>query len=302
VSHALQERWPQKDGTKAWVRVFRAKYEENAQITVTCLRGVITKIIGDSDAGSLLVSTPIAAEDLEERFPPPYHFLISGISPAATEKLITLKVCSCPEVSCFFVPFEQPLPNYVFTIENFTFPDAEASNIAIAEIIKQELRATPSLMSFIHEHLPSPDAEAAIRTVDSIRVQSLNIATSRTISHTVWNVYIDSPPNLSLHDYFAWSSRLRSELHFESEDYGTGLIRNEYKQFMCTGCKSFDHATGLCPFPKLPGWFGPSTTTAKDDLSNATIDGRASTQPRKTNGPAKRGGGRGRGNRGRGRA
>jgi hypothetical protein len=300
VTHALRERWPQKDGTKAWVRTFRAKYKENAQVTVAKLRGVITKIIGDSDAESLLVSTPIAAEGLEERFPPPYHFLISGIPPEVIAKLLALRVCSCSEVSCFFVPFDQPPPNYAFTVENFTFPDSEASNLAIAEIVRQELRASPDLLQLIHAHLPSPDAEAAIRTIDSIRVSSLNIATSKTVSYTVWNVYIDSPPNLPLNEYFSWLRRVRG-LQFESEDYGTGLIRSDDKQFMCVGCKSFDHATGLCPFPKLPGWFGPSTTIP-DDLSSATIGSRASPNySKKAFNPPKRGGGRGRGSRGRGR-
>ena len=265
------------------------------------LREVIAKIIGSSDAASLLISTPIAAEDLEDRLPPPYHFLISGVPAESIDRLLALKVCSCSEISCFFVPFEQPLPNYVFTIENFTLPDSEASNIAVAEIVKRELRASPDLLHLLHTHLPTPDAEAAITTIDSIRVSSLNIAVSKAISHTIWNVYIDSPPNLSLNDYFSWLNRVR-QLHFESEDYGTGTIRNDDKQFLCVGCKSFDHATGLCPFPRLPGWFGPSTIVT-DDLSNATIGNRTpSTQPKKAYNPPKRGGrggGRGRGTRGR---
>ncbi|KAG1863877.1 hypothetical protein F4604DRAFT_1683500 [Suillus subluteus] len=80
----------------------------------------------------------------------------------------------------------------------------------------------PNISHFIHRHIPSPDAEAAIKVVDSIRVTSLNIVVSRVVTHTIWNVYADSLPNLMLKDYFEWTTLIHN-LHFASEDYGTGL-------------------------------------------------------------------------------
>ncbi|KAG2037392.1 hypothetical protein BDR03DRAFT_1010861 [Suillus americanus] len=74
---------------------------------------------------------------------------------------------------------------------------------------------------------------------------------------TVWNVYVECPPELELQDYFAWTNLIR-QIQFYSEDYGIGSVQSDERQFMCVGCKSFDHATGLCPYPKIPGWFGPS--------------------------------------------
>jgi hypothetical protein len=139
VSQILKEKWPQKEGAKAWVCTYRAKHESNAQSTVAKLKDAITKIIGDSDAESLVVSTPTAAIELIERLPPPWHFLISGIPPEAIERLVHLQVCSSPEISCFFVPFEQPLPTYALTLENFSFPDSDATNKAIAEIVKDTI-------------------------------------------------------------------------------------------------------------------------------------------------------------------
>lgn len=70
VSQVLKEKWPQKEGTKAWVRTYRAKHESNAQNMVAKLKDAIAKIISDSDAATLVVSTPTTAVELVERLPP----------------------------------------------------------------------------------------------------------------------------------------------------------------------------------------------------------------------------------------
>ncbi|KAG1879899.1 hypothetical protein F4604DRAFT_1679454 [Suillus subluteus] len=204
--------------------------------------------------------------------------------------------CSSPEATCFFVPYNQPLPRYICTLEHFTFPDAEARNLAIAEIVKRTISADHSVSEFIHKNIPSPDAEAALRAINSICISSLNVSVARNTTHTVWNVHVDSPPNLSLKDYFEWTSRIRNLL-FISEDYGSATVRTEERQFVCSGCKSFDHPMGLCLFPKIQGWFGPAASTA-DDSSKASLNSRAnhSAPSSKSNASP-----RGRGNRGRGR-
>ncbi|KAG1763209.1 hypothetical protein EV702DRAFT_1283677 [Suillus placidus] len=172
VSQILKEKWPQKEGAKAQ------------------LKDAITKIIGDSDAESLVISTPTAAVELIEHFPPPWHYLISGIPPEAIERLLHLQVCSSADI-CIFVPFEQPLPTYAFTLENFSFPDSDSTNQEIAAIVKNTIRSNPDVMQFIHDNIPTPDAEAALCTLNSIRVSSLILALSKSVKETVWNVYFD---------------------------------------------------------------------------------------------------------------
>ncbi|KAG2339813.1 hypothetical protein BDR05DRAFT_950797 [Suillus weaverae] len=122
--------------------------------------------------------------------------------------LTDLGVISSPEITCFFIPYNQPLPNYICTLEHFTYTNSEESNITIADL-------------FIHRHIPSPDAKVAIKVIDSIHVMSLNIAVLRTIMHTVWNVLVDFLLTLLLRDYFEWTNSI-CRLHFASEDYGMG--------------------------------------------------------------------------------
>ncbi|KAG1762673.1 hypothetical protein EV702DRAFT_935588, partial [Suillus placidus] len=273
VSQILKEKWPQKEGAKAWVKTYRAKHESNAQGVVAKLKDAITKIIGDSDAESLVISTPTAAVELIEHFPPPWHYLISGIPPEAIERLLHLQVCSSADISCFFVPFEQPLPTYAFTLENFSFPDSDSTNQEIAAIVKNTIRSNPDVMQFIHDNIPTPDAEAALCTLNSIRVSSLILALSKSVKETVWNVYFDSPPAFTLKQYFDWTNFMRTFFYI-SEDYGYSTARQD-AQFECLGCKSFNHPTGLCPFPRIPGWFGPSASDK--DNTDVTLDNRTMT-------------------------
>ncbi|KAG1839791.1 hypothetical protein F4604DRAFT_1691065 [Suillus subluteus] len=239
----IQARWSQKPGAKAWARLFRARYEENAQVMVSKIRNMITQLISAPRADNLLISPP-------------------------TAKL---------------------LPSYICTIENLTFQDCDRSNLCITELVKMTLLNSPAVSEFINKHIITPDNSAVKRALDSIRVTSLNIATSKTSSFTVWNVYCDEPPRFSLEDYFVWSSIIRS-LCFPSDDYGTGVPRLQEKQFMCLRCKSLDHPTGLCPLPNTPGWLGPSNVAPKEDLSMTTLDTLSPGKNNSSKHPNSRGG------------
>ncbi|KAG1871707.1 hypothetical protein F4604DRAFT_1926103 [Suillus subluteus] len=172
-------------------------------------------------------------------------------------------------LSCFFVPFEQPLPTYTFTLENFSFPNSKSTNREIVEIIKDTICSNLDVMQFIHDNIPLPDAEAALHIIESVRISSLCLTLSKSVKETVWNVYSNSPPAFTLKQYFDWTNLMRTFFYI-SEDYGFGTAHQD-AQFICMGCKSFDNPTDLCPFPKLPGWFSPSVPDDVDN-SNTTLD------------------------------
>ena len=66
----------------------------------------------------------------------------------------------------------------------------------------------------------------------------------------VWNVYVNPPmKDVRLHD--EWCKTIR-ETVFATALYGIAKPRVHPR---CVGCKSIDHPTGLCPFPKLGGSF-----------------------------------------------
>ncbi|KIK33606.1 hypothetical protein CY34DRAFT_110588 [Suillus luteus UH-Slu-Lm8-n1] len=192
VSQVLKEKWPQKEGAKAWVRTYRAKHEHNAQNTVIKLKDIITKIIGESDAETLV-----------------------------------------------------PLPTYTFTLENFSFPDSDATNKEIAEIVKDTIHSNPDVM---HQGF-------------ELESRPLQINQGNGLERLLQ--FPPSPPAFMLKQYFNWTNLMRTFFYI-SEDYGYGTARQD-AQFVCMGC--------LCPFQKLLGWFVPSAQENKDN-SNTTLDNR----------------------------
>ncbi|KAG2131068.1 hypothetical protein DEU56DRAFT_757693 [Suillus clintonianus] len=249
ISQILKDKWCQKEGAKVWVRTYRAKHENNAQGTVAKLKDAITKIIGDSDATDLIVSTPMAAVELIEHLPPPWHYLISGIPTEAIERLLRL----------------QPLPTYAFTLENFSFPDSKTTNKEIAEIVKDTIRSNLDVLQFIHENIPFPDAEATLHTTESIKVTSLTLAHSKTLKETVWNIYFNSPLAFTLKQYFDWTSILQSFFYI-LEDHGYGTARHD-AQFVCVGCGSDPPPQKITPMS--PSTTGTHPATAKGPLTAA---------------------------------
>ncbi|KAG1848877.1 hypothetical protein F4604DRAFT_1935161 [Suillus subluteus] len=297
----IQARWSQKPGAKVWARLFRAQYEENAQVMVTKIRNVIMQLILAPRAENLLISPPTAEVQPYISFTPPWHFLVSGILVEAINTLTNLAICTTSDVTCFFLPFDQPLPSYICTIKNLMYQDSDKSNLLIAELVKTTLLNSPAISDFINKHITAPDASAVKRALDSICITSLNITTSKTSSFTIWNVYCDDSPRFSLEDYFMWSSIIRG-LRFPSDDYRTGVPCLQEKQFLCLGCKSLDHPTGLCPLPNTPGWLGPSNAAPKEDLSMTTFNALSPGKNNSSKHPNSRGGtNRGWGSRGRGR-
>ena len=87
--------WAAQTGPKGWVRVYRGKYEANARDTVSKLKFVIARLV---DAPALVISPPTAREDLEERLPAPWHFLISSIPEESLKQLTAQGVWSTPKI------------------------------------------------------------------------------------------------------------------------------------------------------------------------------------------------------------
>jgi hypothetical protein len=219
---------------------------------------------------------------MDERLPPPWHHLITGIPQSAIDKLMDWKVACTREATAFFVPFEQPLPNYVCTLEYFSLPDSATSNDIVETIVKHTLRVSSGFYDYLSgEGLKYNDI---CTTIESFYVTSLRLSLSATTRQTVWNVYCGSPPSLTLDGFFRWANIIHS-LEFFSEDYGIRVVRLGDKQFKCIGCKGVDHPTGLCPFPQLPGWLGP-TTACVESLSPHTPTN--STVRNRNNDPASR--------------
>ncbi|KAJ6450260.1 hypothetical protein C8R45DRAFT_119930 [Mycena sanguinolenta] len=253
--------WAAQTGPKGWVRVYRGKYEANARDTVSKLKFVIGRLV---DAATLIVSPPTAREELEERLPAPWHFLISSISEESLKQLTTQGVWSTPTITFFVFNYDMPLPRYIMSLQNFTAGDDPEGCKFVARIVTAKLKAIKEATDFLIKHSAAEDAKAAAETLDTIEAHSLEIALPGGATDVIWNIFCSPPTSMSFFKYLEWTNSARS-LRYDTDNHGTGIARMGAAQLFCVGCKSYDHPTGLCPLPRIVGWFGPTAKSTSDE-------------------------------------
>ncbi|KAF9461340.1 hypothetical protein BDZ94DRAFT_1372424 [Collybia nuda] len=133
------------------------------------------------------------------------------------------------------IPFIQPLPEYIGTLENFSLGELEHDKKIVADAVKSVLETNPGITVFVNDHLPCTNPRTTSLTPTSIRMETLRIRTSKTTNK--------------------WAKMIKG-LNFPTEDFRAGQMhstdhRGIDKQFHCTGY--------------IQGWLGPAHTT--EDLS-----------------------------------
>ncbi|KAJ7782179.1 hypothetical protein B0H14DRAFT_2630824 [Mycena olivaceomarginata] len=240
--------WAAVKGPKFFVRVYCAHYEANARETVGKLHYVIPRIVV---APPLRISPPIERESLQERLAAPWHFLVSGLLEEATKKLTDKVVWATPTIVFIAIPYDTPLPRYIMTLQNFSIFDEEEGLKYIRRLVTTKLKSIKEATDFLVKNAPGIAADIAAASLDTIDVKALEIALPGGKKDVVWNIYF-TPPHSMLHAN-----------SFTSPTSGWG---SPDLQFICGGCKSYDHPVGLCFLQRIPGWFGetPKSVTADD--------------------------------------
>ncbi|KAF8135317.1 hypothetical protein K438DRAFT_1997359 [Mycena galopus ATCC 62051] len=296
TSDNTRNAWAATEGPKGFLRVYRAKYDPNPRELVQKLNFVIPRLVA---APALRISPPAVHEILSERLAAPWHFLISSIPKESLDTLTGQGVWSTPTVTFLVFPYDMPLPRYIMTLQNFTIFDEDEGLKFIRATILTKLKAIKGATEALAANAPSPEkASAAVDSLDTLEVKSLNIALPGGKSDTVWNIYFTPPPHLPLFNLMDWSTKVRT-LTFETDHHGTGVPRQGALQLFCVGCKSYDHPAGLCSLPRTPSWFGdvPKSESADDSTllkadekaekhagssgskKGKTADGRVSKKP-----------------------
>ncbi|KAJ7431753.1 hypothetical protein B0H11DRAFT_841536 [Mycena galericulata] len=277
-------------GPKAWARPYRGSALQDLQATCATLTAVIRKLTGHPNIKAI---APVPKAKLDERYPPPYHYLIVDGDALAIDRLVRMGTWATPDATFLTENFDVPLSSYLVTLEGFTGPDCTETNDAIASAISAKLLSLQPIVDFLvqnSETAASYTGNIAHDVINSISVYSLRMAKSKTEFYYVWNVYAH-PPQMTRENWMIFNGMVRSH-NFEVRRLGLGTPRVGENQFKCTGCKSSDHPTGLCPLPAIPGWFGPALSSiADDDKTLSTSDNNHHL----SGPPAARGNGRSRG-------
>lgn len=289
--------WLAKPQPTIVATAWRHKFADNAKLAAS-LMSLIPRLI---EAPEVLVSTPFRPG--ADVFPPggfrgPYGLLVSNISEEGAQLLLNLGVIITTGAIFFFQPVATPNSKFVGTLEGFTVPEGERGANLVCEIFRHCLRESNDALNFIRNWTQNSPDDEANKIVASITIEPLTIKTREGPTKTAWNVYC-APPPVPHHVYQEWLGYVR-DLRPSDYDAGRGHFRNE-KPFLCMGCRSINHPTGLCPLPLITGWLGPAASSElPEDATALDNDPPAGPSTGHTRGRRGRGGSSRKATRGRG--
>jgi hypothetical protein len=246
------QKWNDLPYPKLFVYLWEGKYQGNAALTAARLRATIANLVNIPEPA---VVPPDAARPSSRYYAAPWCFLVTKIPSEAAEKLILQQHWSTPSITFFAIPFTPPVSRHLCSIENLIFQEVEADEVAT--LIRTTIHNNERARAFIHSSDPLPNALK--RITDSIEVRALQMHEKGGEPKMIWNIYANSPTN-SLTAHREWL-QIAQSLRFVTALNGVGT---PFQLQGCVGCKSTDHPTGLCPFPKLPGWFAPPNSSTSE--------------------------------------
>ncbi|KAG6896344.1 hypothetical protein C0993_008523 [Termitomyces sp. T159_Od127] len=168
--------WNKVKTAKLWARIFRAKYEQNSLATVDKTRELIKSLIHIEDDVSLGMSFPQQKRHIDsDRFPLPYHMLISGLSREQVEHLIALEVVATTEVTVIFKPFEDQRPTFVMTISGLTYTESPGATQAVIELVHEHILDTKEIIQLATECSQAPRDQAIVEIMDNITAKYIKV-------------------------------------------------------------------------------------------------------------------------------
>ncbi|KAF5384367.1 hypothetical protein D9615_003480 [Tricholomella constricta] len=236
-------RWQNKPGPKVWFRTYDGNYDPQASDTVALIRKLIGKVV---DAEEAVIAPPVRMNIINGRIQPPFHFLIWNISQYAADVLENRYVIATEDITVFVVPYDPPIPFFIMSLCDLTYPLTPRSHEAAADFVRSILSRNPEVAHFLHDNLTAPqDAGAVNEAFRSIFAKGFTVQRLSTPDglrtkfgpQVVWNIYFGKPLSLSLADYYSLINMIRN-LSYISDDYGIGRPLKGDSAFQCAGCGS----------------------------------------------------------------
>ncbi|KAG1847242.1 hypothetical protein C8R48DRAFT_677591 [Suillus tomentosus] len=264
--------WFQVEHPKFMVRVLDHSgkdVSERAAVLAERIRASIA-IIADfvhQDAPPVRVSPPQpiggrAAREL------PTSFLVHKVSEETKNIILEQRIWSTLDITFEALPFSclQP-PEFLFCLSGFTTSNTETVLKAVSDVWTHDenryrINDIFSMSEIVEEELVYKATRNLIR---SIRVELLDFKIAGGLSVPRFNIFASSPSNNAK----TWTE-LRGFLHIL--EYPTGLNGCGIAVALspCQICHSLAHPRGLCPFPNLPLWNGPKSSSRNNSNSSSS--------------------------------
>jgi hypothetical protein len=153
-----------------------------------------------------------------------------------------------------------PITGFIGTFGGFTLPNSQGGADVVHNPLQTAIRANTDITEFLRTHRdafsPQVSADQAWHIFsNSVVVEGMELLVNNTVT-VAWQLSITPPTN----DHGAWLQLcpLFGHLSIMTALHETARLQRLYR---CHICPSINHPTGPCPFPRLPGWLGPTPDT-----------------------------------------
>ncbi|KAH9020814.1 hypothetical protein EDB84DRAFT_1441687 [Lactarius hengduanensis] len=193
----------------------------------------------------------------------PTSFLVYNITAEQAEFLLNRGVWSSRAITFRVTRFAPTCPTFLFALRGFITTTMKD----VFPIVKQvwESEDTKVFVTQLTNAVPASERERVTLEIDhflkSMNLVRLDIKEAGNTLNPHFNVHADS--NQISHDEI-WR-RLRAFLI--NQKYASSMQGQATPQkipYVCTCCHGADHPRGLCPFPSVAGWNGPTRETEGD--------------------------------------
>lgn len=291
----LKDGWKGIDQPKLLAVPYRATYSDEHKFqTADQIKTAISHALGGATPEVLAPERSPSALGAASTYRPPWCYLITDLQEDDVDLLVSNKFISNQFFGVQLLPFSPPPSGYIASIRGLTWKknsDAPAVENLIRKTIEDNILHRMFISDFVadkNDRIPREvvgQGLAAAWTVGTIRAYLHTQGEENTPSAVhLWRWYIYTPCSKD-EDITAWTNRLKP-LFFNAITKGWGT---PYDIDRCTGCKSTNHSTSGCPFPKK----FPQLNETNPAPSRAQGRGRGRTA--KDRGRGREGRGRGRG-------
>ncbi len=249
----IREIWADPPNSDVLLEVFNYRYTEDDEHTrriADSLRWAFEQITGEHEFD---VVPPEPAEGSSRRARDrPTLWAIRGLSARSVTRAIARGVWSFRAISFLTFPRAITLPSWLFMLEGYLVGDISKIKAAVLRVFREdEMWAWIAEMTTTNPDFAGiPTEEAVERVLGSIRVETFQLTNGNYIA----NIHVGRSPTRSMREWRRWVAALRAR-RYPSFAIGTGRVRYIAP---CSGCKSVNHLTHLCPYPRTRGWNGPA--------------------------------------------
>jgi hypothetical protein len=227
-------------------------FANRAAIANAC-QAVIADLSGSED---VQVAPPNLSAEAKMANTFPTLFLVAGLSKEEGTDTGRVGTVSYHTGASFtLIPLQPRRPTLAVVLKGFTTTDPElAANLVKARLHDPEVRGIfAELCVQTEDHANPLKLKTILEVVDSIKATVYPLIRDK-IPHPQYAITCDSSLFAADTHWDAFAELLGS-ISFETPFNGTAEATES--QWNCKVCRGPDHPSGICPFPRVPNWFGP---------------------------------------------